>query len=151
MSRFVDSNATRTIPIGPCECPGTPHEQDEVVIHERLGYGPLLYIGVAPTDEEGSMRMMIQTIISWNLLGADGKPMPANRESIELLDGTTAGVIERAINAVVSETSPALPNGSGAASAATSAGNTSPAHSNRRTRRSTKPSSSSAAAGASAS
>lgn len=151
MTRFVDSTATRTISVGPCECPGTPHEADEAVIRERLGYGPLLYIGVAPTNEESVMRLVTQALLSWNFLGADGKPVPVTRESIEALDANTAGIISEAVNAVVSETSPPLPNASGAASAATSAGSASPIPMNRRTRRSTKRSSSSVPAGASAS
>ena len=151
MTRFVDSNATRTIPVGPCDCPGTPHEADEAVIRERLGYGSLLHIGSAPTEEEAKVLLLMQALVSWNFLGADGKPVPVARESIEALEAATARTISEAVDDVVSEMSAALPNASGAASAATSAGSASPIPVNRRTRRSTKHSSSSAPAGVSAS
>lgn len=150
MTRFVDSTATRTISLGPCECPGTPHEADEAVIHERLGYGPLLHIGLAASNEESILRLLEHALVRWNFLGADGKPVSVSRESIEALDSDTAALISEAVNQVVSETSQALPNGSGAASAATSAGSISPIPVNRRTRRSTKHSSSSVPAGLSA-
>ena len=75
MSRFADPLASRLVPLGACQCPGTPHEQDEATIRYEIGGSALARIGRA--EIEGAVRMdpmaayrqtVFETVESWNLL-----------------------------------------------------------------------------------
>ena len=37
MSRFADPSKVDVIPLGACQCLGTPHEQDEATVRWQLG------------------------------------------------------------------------------------------------------------------
>lgn len=123
-SRFANPNRTDILPLGPCECPGTPHEQDEVIYRLELGAGEEERAGAygwAATgyeyfDSAAARAKLIEIgVVRWNLLGPDGEPMPVNARSAALLDESTQTLIAAKLDEVTTRAAP-LPNGSGARS-----------------------------------
>lgn len=124
MSRFADPTQTATIVIGPCQCPGTPHQQDEALVRTRLGGSAMARIGRAGLDSAGGdhyaahRRLVLEATLSWNLLwddpawkpdsGEERKVVPAaiNEGTVELLDGDTLRVLAEAIDEHTRESPP---------------------------------------------
>ena len=142
MSRFADPNATEVIDLGPCQCPGTPHEHDEATVRWDLGASALARIGRA--ELEGAARLdpmaayrqvVLETVVSWNLLVADehgsAVSAPITERTIAELDLPTLQSLAEGADRLVRERG-RLPNASGAPSPASSRGSAS------RTRRQTR-------------
>jgi hypothetical protein len=133
MSRFADPHATTVIPIGPCDCPGKPHEQDEAVARTEIGASAKARVGRA--EIEGAVQhdplaahrqLVLETVVSWNLLwlapaADDGAervtvPVPITPGTVAELDRDTLIGLAEAIDKYTSESD--LPNASGAPSRA---------------------------------
>lgn len=93
MSRF-DQVSNIPVPIGPCECPGTPHGDGDVVyLAPRLSApGGMAAQGAIVDGGTDSLRLQEllwrvyrdHGILDWNLLDEDGEPVPltaANKEA----------------------------------------------------------------------
>lgn len=109
MSRFANPTATKRFVLGPCDCPGTPHDEDWMDLRSELGAQDLVTLqGAVPTD-----RMKV-FVVAWNLLGDDGELAPIDGEHLGRLYGD---IIER-LDAWTLENVRwgALPNASGAPS-----------------------------------
>ena len=154
MTRFADPLATRTVEIGECQCPGTPHDHDEATFRYQLGASAMARIGRA--ELEGAVRLdpmaayrqtVIETIESWNLLWLDPSssngsrkpiPVPIIEATVAEMDVTTLKFLAETADGLI-ENEGALPNASGALSAASSPESASPTP--RRTRKPTTSSS----------
>jgi len=150
VSRFGDPLATKTAPIGACQCPGTPHEQDEATFRYDIGGSALARIGRA--ELEGAVRldpfaahrqMVLETVESWNLVWNDpawngngtGRkvvPVPINSGTVAELDETTLITLAKLSDALI-QNEGSLPNAPGAPSAASSRGSASPTRKRTRT------------------
>lgn len=122
MSRFASAQPTARLDLGPCQCPGAPHESDWVVHRTRLGYGPLgdwSALAVEQGVPRAKRKLLSLAIVDWNFLGADGTAAAIDEAAIDDLDVITAETIYAALDGSVLNTD-ALPNGSGAPSVATS-------------------------------
>lgn len=122
MSRFIASlqgPATRTVPLGPCECPGTPHpDGDTAEVYEVLGWDDLYDVGVAAQTSAGAaMRLLVtRAVQSWTLLdGLNGNAIsvPIVEATVRLLDSATVNALAEAANAAYEKANAPLPNGSG--------------------------------------
>lgn len=124
MSRFADPGATRTVDLGPCECPGTPHESDWAKVRSDLS-GPELsmLLQLVPGREEQAAEIVAPFITEWNLSDDDGV-VAITPESVYLLRGPTLSAIGTALGEVLAENLK-LPNPSGAPSRASSRGSAS--------------------------
>jgi hypothetical protein len=118
VSRFVDPEARRTVPLGPCDCPGTPHEQDEAYIRDRLSGQEIAQY--AQSSNETAAEVTAEFVLGWNLLGNKGEAVAVTAASLLLLDAQSLSTLVNAISDVVVESSGAVPNGSGARSRASS-------------------------------
>lgn len=112
MSRFADPAATRELDLGPCQCPGTPHDRDNVTYRYEFGDGELESIGSAGVDPDGGPydygkandRMLALAVVSWNLVTGqtlpDGRPVPVaiNSRTMSLLDHETRDAISIAVD-----------------------------------------------------
>lgn len=101
-SRFANPNRTDVLSLGPCQCPGTPHEQDEYVHRVELGAGEEQRAGDYGWAEGGystflgsaaQNRLIEIAGIRWNLLGPEGEEMPLTAHSASLLDEETRTLI----------------------------------------------------------
>ena len=123
MSRFVDAAATREVALGPCQCPGTPHESDWV----RIKGDPtaIELILFARERDGGEIAAAISPfVVEWNLLADDGTDWPPSEESISALRLNDLTAIVTALNEAM-DLATVVPNESSAPSAASSRGSAS--------------------------
>lgn len=133
MSRFADLNATTTVDLGPCECPGAPHESDWAKVRaEASAEDVQRFVGVEGLGSDGAAEAIADFIPEWNLLGPDGKPWPPSMESVRALKVPTLTILSNAIGTAVAE-SVAVPNASSAPSPGSSRGSASRARAKTRT------------------
>ena len=132
MSRFADPTAIETVPLGACQCPGTPHERDEAVVRWDLGASALMRIGQAQMGRGADFyapyrALILEAVVSWNLqVLHNGEPVtvPLAAATIAELDESTLDTLGEAIDALI-ENKGKLPNPSGASSPASSRGSAS--------------------------
>lgn len=77
------------VPLGPCTCPGTPHEEDWVELRPRLGMARALAVirGAALADVEvAEMQLAVGYarfgIADWNLSNGDGQTRALDGEHL---------------------------------------------------------------------
>lgn len=78
------------VAIGPCTCPGTPHEDgDKVYLRPKLGMArALAVIRTAAFDDVAVAEMQLAIgyarfgIVDWNLSNGDGKRMPVDGDHL---------------------------------------------------------------------
>jgi hypothetical protein len=124
------------VTIGPCQCPGTPHEQDEATVRWDLGASALARIGRAELDRNrlrdpmaAWRQLVLEAVASWNLLLPNddgvGVPAPIIPDVVAELDDDTLTTLATAIDNLI-DSSGTLPNASGAPSVASSPESASP-------------------------
>lgn len=141
MSNFADPSRVEVLPLGPCLCPGAPHERDEATYRLEIGGGARKRIsaygwGITrgewfDTSAAGNMLMVVG-IASWNLVGAKGRAVPVTLDTVALLREDRRDLIEETLDRVLGEQPATLPNASGAPSRDGSEVSASPRRSHRR-------------------
>lgn len=138
MSRLSDPSAVETIDLGPCQCPGKPHERDEAVVRFQLSGSALARIGRAELERSVSLdpyaayrQTAVECLVSWNLVWEMGDaedrrvmPVPLIPATIAELDSTTLTTIAETADKLI-QGNGTLPNVSGAPSRASSRGSAS--------------------------
>lgn len=126
MSRFADPRATRTVQLGPCECPGTPHaEGDWAKVRSQLSGSDIAIIsGASTTDEAAAAAVIADYVPEWNLLDDAGNAWAPSAESLVALMPASLSAIVAGVRESIAESS-RLPNVSGAPSRASSRGSAS--------------------------
>ena len=93
MSRLLSTDPVRVV-IGPCECPGKPHEEDEAWFRPRLTVaggmeasgivgGAASYPSTGALGRDLGMVYLTDGLLRWNILDDKGKPIPCTREVLE--------------------------------------------------------------------
>jgi hypothetical protein len=121
MSRFIapiNESFTRTVPLGPCECPGTPHKDgDTAEVYTLLGWDDLVDIGLTPTEGAAQRVLTTRAIASWTLQYRNGDgtnhPAPINEATVRLLNPATLEAVAEAVNEAYAKAKAPLPNESG--------------------------------------
>lgn len=130
--RFGGENVTVALP-GGCQCPGTPHAQDEVYLLPRLTFDggaaaeAVLRDGLGKGDLDAIAVPVLHAYLAhqvagWNLVGPDGKPVPYSAallikdwESARVVgdaaDDLYSGVLLAPLVASASASSPGGPTG----------------------------------------
>ena len=89
------SDGTRAVVLGPCLCPGTPHDEDTAQVLEEVPWDVLVDVELA-TGGEATRRLVAGTLAAWNLVDEDGDPVPvdgfAERRRRPPEDGPEEGV-----------------------------------------------------------
>lgn len=135
MSRFADPNRTEVVPLGACQCPGTPHERDEATVRYQLGASALARIGAAGLTAARSRdpyaayrQLLVECVVTWNLQvpdeDGDPTPVPVTPATVAEMDEATLVPLAEAIDNLI-QTKGALPNASGAPSPASPRGSAS--------------------------
>lgn len=134
-SRFANPDRTDVLSLGPCQCPGQPHEEDHVVHRVELGAGEEERAGTYGWSVTGweyfdstaaRCKLVEIGVVRWNLLGPDGEPMPVSVRSAALLDEETLNLITKKLDEVTARPRGGpSPNGSGARSVSGSPGSAS--------------------------
>jgi len=107
------SDETRTVVLGECRCPGRPHEDDTAEVRTELPWDVLVDVGLL-TGGAAYRRLVLGGLVDWNLLDADGDPVPV--EAVARLKADRIEPIAAAINEAFTRSQAPLPNGSGAPS-----------------------------------
>ena len=135
ISRFANPLRTKEVSIGACGCPGTPHDLDGGTARVVLGGSALARVGQAALERvtesdplRAKRRLILESLVSWNLLGPDGEPWAINEATVELLDEPSVTAFAKAIDEI-NENKP-LPKRSSARS-----GSGTPASASRRRKR----------------
>jgi hypothetical protein len=121
VSRFADPSKVQTVPLGACQCPGTPHEQDEATVRYDLSASALGRIGAAQLAVGSDFyapyrRLIVEAVVAWNLqVLHDGKPVtvPIVPATVEELDEPTIDALGKAIDDLI-QSKGSVPNDSGA-------------------------------------
>ena len=125
MSRFADVAATKTVDLGPCECPGTPHESDWAKVRSEASADEVdEFTDLKTLGTIGAAEAVASFIPEWNLLGPDGQSWPPSPEAVRALKHGTVRVLADALADTITA-SVSLPNGSSAPSPASSRGSAS--------------------------
>ena len=92
MSRLLSEEPVR-VPLGECQCPGSPHQEDEAFLRPRLtaaaGIEATSIISNAGGKGPGvvgralGMGYLVDGLLSWNILDDDSEPIPATEEMLE--------------------------------------------------------------------
>lgn len=141
MSRFARRRGARKVDLGPCRCPGTPHQRDEAWVTDQLGAGDLVAAaetGAAAASARGGFNTLARDLkyvelgtVRWNLLretldeagevnGAE--PAPVTWDQVCELDRSTLDPLLEALEPAISAAQGTVPNGSGAPSPTSSPG-----------------------------
>jgi len=112
-----DELPIRRVELGPCECPGTPHEQDWVDVAEIVTWDALVDVGLASSEGAARLALVTRAIRGWNLVGEDGEAVEVSEEAVRLLAPNTLTPIAAVVNEAYERASAPLPNGSRAPSA----------------------------------
>ena len=112
MTRFGGGSVTAHLP-GPCGCPGTPHERDEVYLLPVLSFDggsaadAALKRMLGSGDTEAVTREVVRAYLThqvagWNLTGPDGAPLPYD-PALLLSDWTSALAVGEVADGLYSE------------------------------------------------
>lgn len=112
MSRFADPNATKRMPLGACQCPGTPHTGDWLELRTEVGADDQVAIA---RSSEPNVEALSRLLVAWNIEDSDGVVPPIDREHIGLLFGDVFEILDGWLIANIKFTTP-LPNVSAAPS-----------------------------------
>jgi hypothetical protein len=109
------TDATATVVLGECRCPGRPHDEDVAEVALELPWDVLVDVGLL-SGGAAYRRLVLGALISWNLTGADGDPVPVNGATVGRLRSDRLDPIAEAVNAAYERARAPLPNASGAPS-----------------------------------
>lgn len=122
MSNYVDPEAVRPpAAIGPCACPGTPHDTDYVTVVRQFGYGAKAAMRRVFREagvEAYNQAVLLHGIKAWTLVLPDGKPRPVDADQIAALDEPTVERLleDDLVGAAFADVEDDPPNGSSAPS-----------------------------------
>jgi hypothetical protein len=98
ITNYVDPDETRSIDLGECRCPGTPHGRDSAQVVGLFSYGDRAVIwqaGRLGGVEAGIQMSILKGVRSWTLALPDGKPRPITAEQIARLDEGTVNALTK--------------------------------------------------------
>jgi len=134
VGRRADPTRTTVVPLGPCRCPGSPHDQDSAVVRAELGEGEMRSASTRGGYSAGPMfdgarsdaEWIATFTLSWTLLDNAGEPIPITAAEAMLLDEEVyVGIMDELSQKSASATRRPLPNASGAPSRDSSRGSAS--------------------------
>lgn len=117
------SDGTRAVVLGPCLCPGTPHDEDTAQVLEEVPWDVLVDVELA-TGGEATRRLVAGTLAAWNLVDEDGDPVPLS--FVRRLRADRLDPIADAVRDAYERAKAPLPNGSAAPSRRSRQGSGSP-------------------------
>lgn len=109
------SEATDTVDLGECRCPGRPHDRDTAEICRELPWDVLVDVGLL-SGSAAYRRLVFGGLVGWNLVDVAGEPVPITEETVRRLRSDRLDPIATAINAAFLRAQAPLPNASGAPS-----------------------------------
>jgi len=109
------TDATETILLGECRCPGRPHDEDTAEVHVELPWDVFVDVGLL-NGAAAYRRLILGALVSWNLTDEESAAVPVSAETIGRLRRDRLEPIAVAVNAAFERAQTPLPNVSGAPS-----------------------------------
>lgn len=109
------TDATATVVLGECRCPGRPHVEDTAEVSLELPWDVLVDVGLL-SGGAAYRRLVQSALVSWNLTNTEGDPVPINGATVGRLRSDRLDPIASAVNAAYERATAPLPNASGAPS-----------------------------------
>lgn len=106
--------STRRIDLGPCGCPGAPHESDWIDVYEVIAWDDLVDVAEAGTEGAARRRFHARAIHRWSFIDAEGRPVPVSEDTVRLLSPAALDALAGPLAEVLERSR--LPNGRGAPS-----------------------------------
>ena len=111
---FLSGEST-TVILGPCRCPGRPHDEDTADVLVELPWDVLVDVGLL-SGGAAYRRLVLGSLVSWNLVDVDGDPVEISPAVIGRLRPDRLEPIAAAVNEAYQRARAPLPNASGAPS-----------------------------------
>ena len=109
------SEATDVVVLGPCACPGRPHDEDTAEVARELPWDVLVDVGLL-SGGAAYRRLVLGALVSWNLVDRHGEPIEINQATVGRLRSDRLDPIAEAVNAAYQRAQEPLPNASRARS-----------------------------------
>ena len=109
------TDQTTTVLLGPCRCPGRPHDQDDAEILQELPWDVLVDVGLL-TGGAAYRRLVLGALVSWSFVDAEGEPIEITPAAVGRLRQDRLDPIAEAVNAAFERARAPIPNASGAPS-----------------------------------
>lgn len=109
------TDATTTVVLGECRCPGRPHEEDTAEVHVELPWDVLVDVGLL-SGAAAYRRLVLGALVAWNLCDAEGATVEINAATVGRLRQDRLDPIAAAVNDAYERARAPLPNASGAPS-----------------------------------
>jgi hypothetical protein len=109
------TDATTTVVLGECRCPGRPHEEDTAEVSVELPWDTLVDVGLL-SGGAAYRRLVLGALVEWNLVDATGEVVEINPVTVGRLRQDRLDPIAEAVNAAYERARAPLPNASGAPS-----------------------------------
>lgn len=134
--RFAQRTKTTTVELGPCQCPGKPHDHDSARVVQRFGQDDIVAIseaGLGAARERGGFNVMASElkevelgVVDWTMVDTEGNPIPVTERTVGALDQADLAKIIEALEPAMDRARGPIPNSSDAPSAAGSPESVSP-------------------------
>lgn len=109
------TDATDTVLLGECRCPGRPHDQDTAEVVRELPWDVLVDVGLL-SGGAAYRRLVLGALVDWSLVDVEGDPIEINGATVGRLRQDRLDPIATAVNASYQRATAPLPNASRARS-----------------------------------
>jgi len=109
------SDATTTVVLGECRCPGRPHAEDTAEVSLELPWEVLVDVGLL-SGSAAYRRLVLGALVAWNLVDAAGEDVPVDASTVGRLRSDRLDPIASAVNDAYERAKAPLPNASSAPS-----------------------------------
>ena len=109
------TDATQTVVLGECRCPGRPHDEDTAEVYVELPWDVFVDVGLL-SGAAAYRRLILGALVNWNFTDAEGAGVPVDAETIGRLRRDRLEPIAAAVNAAFERAQTPLPNAPGAPS-----------------------------------
>jgi hypothetical protein len=108
--------STTTVVIGPCACPGRPHDQDTAALLDEVPWETISALPLCPNEFAATRKLIAGLVSSWNLVDGNGDALPITEAMVRRFRQWRVEPLAGPAFAALQRSQAPLPNASGAPS-----------------------------------